>query len=93
MWSAQHKCSLFIQLSGGLAGPDGVTVDPAGNLYVAHSGLFTVWQFDRYGEPLARLRSCTGARTTNLVLSPDGNSVYITEFESGTILRARLPAS
>ena len=86
----RHKCGVFLQLSGGLAGPDGITVDPAGNVYVAHSGLATVWQFDRCGEPLARLRSCTGVRTTNLALSPDGKHAYITESETGTILRARL---
>jgi gluconolactonase len=89
----KHRCSLFLQLSGGLAGPDGIAVDPAGNLYVAHSGLATVWKFDRLGEPLARFRSCAGVRTTNLAFSPDGTSALITESETGTILRARLPTS
>lgn len=87
----EHRCGVFIQLSGGLAGPDGLAMDSAGNLYVAHSGLATVWQFDRLGEPLARFRSCAGIRTTNLAFSPDDGSAYITESETGTILRARLP--
>ncbi len=86
----EHRCGVFVQLSGGLAGPDGMTVDRDGNLYVAHSGLATVWKFDRLGEPLARMRSCTGIRTTNLAISPDGGSAFITESETGTILRARL---
>jgi gluconolactonase len=68
-----------------------VAVDPSDNLYVAHSGLGTVWQFDRTGEPVARFRSCAGIRTTNLAFGPDGSSVYITESETGTILRATLP--
>jgi gluconolactonase len=87
----EHKCGVFLQLSGGIAGPDGMAVDSVGNLFVAHSGLATVWQFDRLGEPLARFRSCAGIRTTNLALGPDGVSAFITESETGVILRARVP--
>jgi gluconolactonase len=85
----EHKCGVFVQLSGGLAGPDGMTVNANGDLFVAHSGLATVWQFDKLGEPIARIRSCSGIRTTNLVLDPTGEQAYVTESETGTILLAR----
>ena len=86
------KVGVFIQLSGGLAGPDGMALDEDGNLLVCHAGLGTVWQFSPLGEPLARIRSCTGLMTTNVAYGGPGNrSVFITESETGTILRAELP--
>ena len=85
------KAGVFLHLSGGLAGPDGMAMDEAGNLLVAHSGLGTVWVFNALGEPVARLRSCGGIRTTNLAFGgADGKSVFITESEQGVILRAEL---
>jgi gluconolactonase len=86
------KVGLFIQLSGGLGGPDGLALDAAGNLAVAHAGLGSVWIFDRFGEPIWRIKSCTGRLTTNLAYGgPDGRSLFITESETATILRANLP--
>ena len=86
-----YKVGVFIQLSGGLGGPDGLAIDQAGNLAVAHIGLGTVWLFSRLGEPLARIRSCEGLATTNLAYGGAGNKVlYITESESGTVLTAAL---
>lgn len=87
----EHRLGVFLQLSGGgLAGPDGMLVDRTGSVFVAHSGLATVWHFDMYGNPVARIRSCTGVRTTNVVLAPEADALYVTESETGTILRARL---
>lgn len=80
----------FIQLSGG-SGPDGLAVDLAGNLYVAHAGLGSVWKFSAQGEPLLRIRSCAGMMTTNLAFGgKDNQDLFITESESGSILRARM---
>ena len=59
------KIGVFIQLSGSLSGPDGLAVDAEGSLAVCHSGLGTVWLFSKYGEPLYRIKSCRGIRTTN----------------------------
>lgn len=82
----------FIQLSGGLAGPDGMAVDIHGGLAVAHAGMAAVWVFDRLGEPTARIASPTGIRTTNVAYGgPERRDLYITESEDGCILRARLP--
>jgi gluconolactonase len=85
------KVGLFVQLSGG-GGPDGMALDDAGGLVVAHVGLGSVWVFDRLGEPLYRIRSCEGIHTTNVAYGwPDRHTLYITESESGTILKAELP--
>jgi gluconolactonase len=84
------KVGLFIQLSGG-GGPDGIAMDGQGRLAVAHIGLGVVWLFSARGEPLYRIESCTGAHTTNIVFSPDGKTLTITESETGTILIADIP--
>ncbi|MCJ9711299.1 SMP-30/gluconolactonase/LRE family protein, partial [Bordetella hinzii] len=60
------KASRFIQLSGSTAGPDGLAIDQAGNLAVVHAQAGTVWLFSPLGEPLYRIRSCAGLRTTNV---------------------------
>ena len=86
------KVGVFVQMSGGLAGPDGMALDVAGNLAVAHAGLGTVWLFSRLGEPIARIRSCAGLMTTNVAYGgPDNKTLYITESETGTILTAAMP--
>lgn len=83
------KVAAFIQLSGGLAGPDGLAMTPDGRLCVAHCGLGTVWVFSKLGEPLWRIRSCRGISTTNLCLR--GDTLLITESDSGCVLAADLP--
>ena len=88
------KVAAFITLSGGLAGPDGLAIDEQGGLAVAHCGLGTVWLFDRLGEPRYRIRSCKGLSTTNLAFGGLGNrSLFITESDTGTILRAEVPVA
>jgi gluconolactonase len=85
------KVGNFIQLSGGLAGPDGLAVDSAGNLAIAHAGLGVVWLFSRFGEPIARIQSRVGMVVTNVAFGwPDQKVLYITESDSGTVLRAQL---
>jgi len=55
-------------------------------------GFGAVWIFDRHGEPLYRIRSCAGRHMTNLAYGgPDRKTLYITESESGSILRVTLP--
>lgn len=86
------RARLFLQLSGSPIGPDGMALDEDGNLCVVHAGFGTVWQFSRHGEPLHRIRSCAGLRTTNVAYGGEDNrSLFITEAEHGVILRARMP--
>ena len=88
------KVSAFIVLSGGLSGPDGLAMSTDGGLAVAHCGLGCVWIFDRLGQPCHRVQSCRGLSTTNIAFGGPGNrSLYITESDTGTILRAELPVS
>ncbi|MGZ8211133.1 MAG: SMP-30/gluconolactonase/LRE family protein [Burkholderiales bacterium] len=88
------KIGVFIQLSGSLSGPDGLAVDSQGSLAVCHSGLGTVWLFSKFGEPLYRIKSCRGIRTTNVAYGGnDMKTLFITESESGTILKATLPVA
>jgi gluconolactonase len=88
------KIGIFIQLTGSLSGPDGLAVDSDGGLAVCHSGLGAVWLFSKLGEPVYRIRSCRGIRTTNCAFGgPDFTTLFITESESGSILRARLPVA
>lgn len=86
-----YKVGVFVQLSGGLGGPDGLAIDVAGSLAVAHIGLGVVWLLSRLGEPLLRIDSCAGLATTNVAYGGSGNrTLYITEAESGSVLMATL---
>lgn len=86
------KVAAFLNLSGGLAGPDGLAMDARGNLAVAHCGLGCAWLFSRLGEPLFRMRSSVGLATTNLAYGgPDNRHLYMVESDSGTILVAEMP--
>jgi gluconolactonase len=85
------KVGVFIQLSGG-GGPDGMALDSAGNLYVAHVGNGCAWSFSPLGHPLHRIVSCTGLSITNMAFGgAENRSLFITESDTGTILRAELP--
>jgi gluconolactonase len=76
-------CSYF-----GVVGPDGVLIDSAGNILVAHASLGCVFVHDRHGELIARIVSCRGRTVTNLAFGPDRKTLFITESETGSILVA-----
>jgi gluconolactonase len=80
----------YVQMTGG-SGPDGMALDNEGGLAVAHVGFGVVWHFSPRGEPLARIASCEGMLTTNMAYGgADNRDLFITESETGTILRAKL---
>lgn len=90
---AASKVGTFIQMSGG-GGPDGITITADGGLVVSHVGLGAIWVFDRFGQPIYRVNSTTGHSTTNVAFGgPENKDLYITESDTGTILRARLPVA
>jgi gluconolactonase len=87
------KVGAFIRLSGGI-GPDGLALDEQGGLAVAHLGLGVVWLVSSTGEPIARIDSCAGRGTSNLAFGgPDRRTLYITESETGQILKAAVPVA
>jgi gluconolactonase len=74
-------CSLF-----GPSGPDGLTMDKAGRLFVAHASLGHVFVFATNGECIARIKSCAGPTCTNVAIKDD--RLYITESSTGTVMVA-----
>jgi gluconolactonase len=84
------KVGVFIQLSGGHSGPDGMALDADGGIWVAHAGNGCAWGFSPMGEPLWRLRSPTGLTTTNICFGGTQDAeVFVTVSDTGDILRAR----
>jgi gluconolactonase len=79
-------CSTF-----GPSGPDGLTMDKAGRLFVAHASLGQVFVFAANGELIARIKSCAGHSCTNVAIGGEKlDRLYITESVTGTVLVADL---
>lgn len=86
------KVGLFVQLSGGLAGPDGLALDEEGGLWIAHAGLGCVWGCSPLGEIRWRVTTKRGHAVTNLAFDPkDPNMLFMTLSDTGEVLRARVP--
>ena len=87
------KVQLFCRLPGGLSGPDGLALDEAGALYIAHAGLGRVFVTDDVGLPRLIIRVPTGRTVTNLAFGgPDRCDLHLIESQTGSILRIRLQA-
>jgi gluconolactonase len=85
------KAGIFAHLHGGPSGPDGLALDEEGCLLIVHASFGSVWRLSPFAEPLDRIVSCAGRSTTNLAFGgPDRRSLFITEAETGSILRAEL---
>jgi gluconolactonase len=87
------RMGLHIQLSGG-RGPDGMAIDEAGGLVVAHPEMGAVWIFDHRGEPKLRVQSSRSDLVTNVCFGgADRKSLFITDSGAGVILTARVPTA
>jgi gluconolactonase len=84
------KVGLAIQLSGGI-GPDGLTLDPSGNLLVAHPPI-GVWQFDAHNLPVRFFAAPPGSYITNLVVAQAEARprILVTDSMNGRILTGAL---
>lgn len=79
-------CTLF-----GPSGPDGLAMDEAGRLVVAHASLGHAFVFAPNGECVARVKSCAGSTCTNVAYGGrDRRDLFITESATGTVLRAAM---
>jgi gluconolactonase len=77
-------CSMF-----GASGPDGMTMDSQGRLFVAHASLGHVFVFAPNGELIARIKSCAGSTCTNVAIGGNNRDrLYITESATGSVLVA-----
>jgi gluconolactonase len=77
-------CTLF-----GPSGPDGMTMDVKGRLFVGHASLGHVFVFAPNGELIARIKSCAGGACTNVAIGgAKRDRLYITESMTGTVLVA-----
>jgi len=77
-------CSMF-----GPSGPDGMTMDGKGRLFVGHASLGHVLVFAPNGELIARIKSCAGQSCTNVAIGgAKRDRLYITESATGTVLVA-----
>lgn len=90
-----RKVGIFLQLSGGTSGPDGLAIDDDDNLVVCHNGFGSAWLFSAIrGEPKLRIDSPEGIYTTNCAFGgPDNKTLFITESKSGCILTAAMPVA
>ncbi len=88
------KVGLFIQMSGGHAGPDGMALDADGGLVIAHPST-TAWRFDALGRPTHHVDCGDDIYCTNVAFS--GNDLYVVvsrkspKIAAGTILKATMP--
>jgi gluconolactonase len=82
------KVGRFAQFYG-ISGPDGLTMDRDGNLFVAHASLGAVFVLSPHGEGIAKIESCAGRTITNVTFGgPDHNTLFITDSTTGSVLRA-----
>jgi gluconolactonase len=80
------RSTIFCQLNGGW-GPDGMALDTAGNLYVAHYGGGSVLIINANGEVMERIKM-GGLRPTNVAFGgPDRKMLYVTEVDTGSVYR------
>ncbi|MCB4805574.1 gluconolactonase [Methylobacterium brachiatum] len=85
------KVGLFVQLSGGAAGPDGLALDIEGGLCVCHVGI-GVWRFDARGRPTHLVEAPADSLWTNIAFGgADGRELFITDSGRGTVLSALMP--
>ena len=79
---------VFATLSGG-HGPDSMTADSAGNIYVAHFGSGEVLIFAPNGDYYGPIRLPEGAGSNPTNLAFHNGYLYITEGEKGEIWRVK----
>lgn len=75
----------------GTSGPDGLAVDAARGLVVAHASLGCAFVLNARGEVTHVVRSPTGQTITNAAFRPGTHQLVLTDSERGVVLSADLP--
>ena len=89
----QRRARILANLPGGGQGPDGMTLDEHGNLYVAYVDAGEVVVLTPKGKLIGtiKLPDGEGAFTTNVAFGgPDRKTLYITESEKNVIYKVRM---
>lgn len=87
------KVGVLINLSGG-SGPDGLALDAEGGFVSCQPGLGRVFWFDGHGDLRGVIHSSTGRVVTNCCFGgPNRKTLYITEADTGNILRCTMPVA
>ena len=87
------KTGVAVQLSGGVAGPDGIEMDAENGLLVCQLGV-GIWRFDANMLPTHLIHSPDPHHhhLSNVAFGgPDRKTLYITESIAGDILMAKVP--
>jgi gluconolactonase len=85
--SGEKRAFATVSTTGG---PDGMRWGPDGHLYAAIYGEGVIARISAGGGVLARLPVGAGEHPTNLCFAPDGRAMYVTEADSGTIIKMLL---
>ncbi|MDR0356090.1 MAG: SMP-30/gluconolactonase/LRE family protein [Deltaproteobacteria bacterium] len=68
-------------------GPDGMNIDGQGNLWVAHYHSGAILKINPAGETIDRIYLPQGDTPTNVALSPDEKTLFVTESSQGLLLK------
>lgn len=88
-----QKTGVAVQLSGGVAGPDGVEMDAENGILVCQLGV-GIWRFDANMLPTHLIHSTDPKyhHLSNIAFGgPDRKTLFITESIAGDILMAKVP--
>ncbi|SPO29096.1 uncharacterized protein UTRI_06045 [Ustilago trichophora] len=79
------KANLFFQ-SFGNSGPDGLTIDSEGNLFICHPSLATVFVVDKHGLPVCRIKGRGSTLVTNIIFGgPKNDILFFTDSLNGHV--------
>ena len=89
------NCTGLVPDVPGMHGPDGLAMDEAGNLLVAHPRVRIIWLFDPIGAPILQIHGkSNNSRMTNMAYGgTDRKTLYIVDSYSGEVLTAKMPVA